>query len=55
MEQEWEIISNILITYTIGMAIEYSGRQSLLVLVTPKKDVVRQDDWVPGEDLQSPQ
>lgn len=39
----------------IGMTIEYSGRQSLLVLVIPKKDVVRQDDWVPEEDLQSPQ
>lgn len=55
LEQEWEIILNILITYMIGMAIEYSGRQSLLVLVIPKKDVVRQDDWVPGEDLLSPQ
>lgn len=39
----------------IGMVTEYSGRKSLLVLVIPKGDVVSQEDWVPGEDLQSPQ
>lgn len=39
----------------IGMVIEYSGRKSLLVLVIPKRDVVRQEEEVPGEDLQSPQ
>lgn len=55
LEQDWEIISNILIIYMIGMVIEYSGRMSLLVLVIPKRDVVRQEEEVPGEDLQSPQ